>query len=270
MFPQLSGATRLYPIIGDPVKYAESPVRLTTTFRERGHNGLCLPMQVGQDDLDVVMSALTVLSNVDGILVTMPHKANAFAYCTTVSERAGKLQVVSVMRRNPDGTWHGDTLDGLAFVKAQTDHGAHVDGARGLLIGAGSAGGQIALALVEVGIRELVVSDASQSNVSALVELLAGLGESRVTAGPPDPGGCDLVFNATPLGMAEGDPLPLDTTRLTPSMFVGDVIAGHGVTPFIKAAREAGCPVATGVHMVEAGQALMADFMLGQEPSSGD
>ena len=42
-------------------------------------------------------------------------------------------------------------------------------------------------------------------------------------------------------------------------MFVGDVIAGHGLTPFLKAA---GCQTANGHHMVEAAQDVMADFML--------
>jgi shikimate dehydrogenase len=264
MFQQLSGASRLYPIIGDPVKYTESPARLTTAFGDRGHNGLCIPMQVSTEDLDAVMTGLTALSNVDGILVTMPHKSTAFAYCTTSSERSRMLGVVSVMRRNPDGSWHGDMLDGVAFVRAQTDHGAHIEGARALLIGAGSAGSEIALALVEAGARELVIHDADQARLRTLVKLLASLGDSRVIAGPPDPAGCELVCNATPMGMEDGDPLPIDTTLLNPSMFVGDVIAGHGVTPFIKAAQDVGCKVATGGHMVEAGQNLMVEFMLGE------
>jgi shikimate dehydrogenase len=116
MSNQLSGATRLFPIIGDPVKYAESPVRLTRTFGERSHNGVCIPMQVPAGGLDIVMAGLEATLNVDGILVTMPHKHAAFAHCTTSSERARILGVVSVIRRNPDGTWHGDMLDGLAFV----------------------------------------------------------------------------------------------------------------------------------------------------------
>jgi shikimate dehydrogenase len=73
MFNQLSGATRLFPIIGDPVKYAESPARLTRTFGVRRHNGMCIPMRVSAEDLDVVMAGLTATPNVDGILVTMPH-----------------------------------------------------------------------------------------------------------------------------------------------------------------------------------------------------
>jgi shikimate dehydrogenase len=198
---QLSGATRLFPIIGDPIKYVESPMRLTRTFHERGYNGICVPMQVPADDLDTVMAGLTASRNVDGILVTMPHKFTAFAHCTSSSERAKMLGVVSVIRRNPDGTtWHGDMLDGLAFVKAQKDHGAEPEGARVLLVGAGGAGSAIAIALLEAGVGELIIHDAAQSRVATLIDLLSGLGRGRVSAGPPDPTGCDLVCNATPHG----------------------------------------------------------------------
>ena len=268
MFNQLGGATRLYPIIGDPVKYAESPIRLTRTFADRGHNGVCIPMQVPAGDLAAVMAALTATVNVDGILVTMPHKFTAFSHCATSSERSRLLGAVSVIRRNPDGSWHGDMLDGLAFVKAQRDHGAHVAGARALLVGAGGAGSAIAIALLEAGVRELVVHDADDSRGTALVDLLAARGNGQVVAGAADPAGCDLVFNATPMGMEAGDPLPVDAAMLTPSMFVGDVIAGHDVTPFIRAAQATGCKTADGGHMVEAVQDLMADFMLGGWPTA--
>jgi shikimate dehydrogenase len=155
MFGHLSGATRLFPIIGDPIKYVESPMRLTATFEKRDYNGICVPMQVPADDLDAAMAGLKASRNVDGILVTMPHKFTAFAPCATSSERAKMLGVVSVIRRNPDGTWHGDMLDSLAFVKAQMDHGAEPEGARVLLVGAGGAGSAIAIALLEAGFASL-------------------------------------------------------------------------------------------------------------------
>lgn len=263
MINQLNGASRLFPIIGDPIRYVESPVWLTRTFGERGHNGICVPMQVPEGSLDVVMAGLTATPNVDGILVTMPHKFTAFGYCATSSDRAHLLGVVSVMRRNADDTWHGDMLDGLAFVKAQRDHGAYIDGARALLLGAGGAGSAIAIALLEAGVRELVIHDMDASRVDGLLQLLVDVGSGQAASGPPDPTGFDLVFNATPMGMAEGDPLPLDASRLTGAMFVGDVVAGHGDTPLIRAAKAAGCRTATGGHMVEAVQELMADFLLG-------
>jgi shikimate dehydrogenase len=72
-----------------------------------------------------------------------------------------------------------------------------------------------------------------------------------------------MVCNATPMGMAGGGRLPVATDLLTSSMFVGDVISGHGVTPFLEAARAAGCKTASGGQMVEAVQELMVDFLLG-------
>jgi shikimate 5-dehydrogenase len=174
-----SGATRLFPIIGDPIKYVESPMRLTRTFGERDYNGVCVPMQVLADDLDAVMAGLTAARNVDGILVTMPHKFTAFAHCATSSERAKMLGVVSVIRRSPDGTWHGDMLDGLAFVKAQKDHGAQPEGARALLVGAGGAGSAIAIELLQAGVGELIIHDPDDSRVCILLKLLKDLGQGR-------------------------------------------------------------------------------------------
>jgi shikimate dehydrogenase len=258
----LSGATRLFPIIGDPIKYVEVPRRLTRTFEERGYNGICVPMQVPELDLETVMAGLTASLNVDGILVTMPHKFTAFTQCATSSERSKMLHVVSLVRRNPDGTWHGDMLDGLAFVKAQKDHGAQPEDARGTSRRRRRRGQCNRHRAATGGVRELVIHDADESRVATLLDLLSDLGEGRVSAGPPDPTGCDLVCNASPMGMDDEDPLPVDAALLNSSMFVGDVIAGHGVTPFLEAAQAAGCKTANGDHMVEAALDLMAEFML--------
>ncbi len=263
MLESLSGETRLFPIIGDPIIYVQSPAHLTSGFAARGHNGSCVPMQVPDGDLESVMHGLTRIPNIDGVLVTMPHKFTAYTYCATSSERSRLLNVVSVIRRNADGSWHGDMLDGLAFVQAQKNQGAQPEGARVLLVGAGGAGSAIAITLLESGVRELIIHDTNEARRAELLALVADVGRGRVTAGPPDPTSCDMVCNATPLGMAEGDPLPVAAELLAPSMFVGDVIAGHGETPLVAAARAAGCKTANGDHMVEAVQEMMLDFLLG-------
>jgi shikimate dehydrogenase len=117
-------------------------------------------------------------------------------------------------------------------------------------------------------VQELVLHDVDETRAADLVKLLAGRGNTNVTVGPPDPTGCDMVCNATPLGMADGDPLPVDTDLLTSSMFVGDVIAGHGLTPFLAAAEAAGCRTANGGQMVAAVQELMVEFLIAEpEPT---
>src|SRR5258706_14068754 len=183
MSEQLNGATRLFPIIGDPIIYVEAPGRLTRGFAARGHNGICGPMQVPEGALESVMQGLTHIPNIDGLQVTMPHKFAAYRYCATSSERSRLLKVVSVMRRNADGSWHGDMLDGLAFVKAQHDHGAQPQGARVLLLGAGGAGSAIAITLLESGVRELIVHDTNAARVAELIALVGDVVRARTLAG---------------------------------------------------------------------------------------
>ncbi len=262
MSHSLDGTTRLFPIIGDPVKYVRAPQVLSAGLAARGYNGMCVPAEVPDGALAEVMRGLALTKNVDGLLVTMPHKFKAASFCGTTSDRSKLLGAVSVTRRNADGSWHGDILDGLAFVKAQIDAGATIKGARILLIGAGAAGSAIAVALLDSGARELIVHDVEGSRAQALLKVLESVGPGRIICGSADPTDCDMVCNASSSGMAAGDPIPVEATLLKSTMFVGDVIAGHGLTPFLQAAQAAGCKTANGDEMVEAQQEMMLDFLL--------
>jgi shikimate dehydrogenase len=191
----------------------------------------------------------------------MPHKTAGYKYCATVTEPSRLLGVVSAARRNKDGSWHGHTTDGDAFLKAQIDNGAKVEGARVLVLGCGGAGSAIAISMLDAGVKELVVHDVDAARSKMLVGIMKDKGGNRLRVGSNDPSGFDLVCNATPMGMAEGDPLPVDPKLLAPLTFVGDVIAGHGETPLIKAARKVGCPTADGDAMVVAVLDVMCDFL---------
>ena len=263
MLDMLSGESCLYPILGDPIRFVRSPQRLTARFAEIGHNGICVPMQVPEGALAEVVRGLGWVPNVRGLLITMPHKHAMFGYCATASETAKLLGVVSVVRRNEDGRWHGEMLDGVAFVAALRKQGARPEGARVLQVGAGGAGSAIAIALLDAGVGELVLHDANRSRGEELVRLLSGLDRGCVVVGAADPTGFDIVVNATPMGMSSDDPLPVGADLLRSSMFVGDVVAGHGVTPLLQAARAAGCQTADGFQMVEAGIEIMPEFLLG-------
>ena len=88
MLDRLSGETLLYPMIGDPIRFAKSPQRLTAEFEAREHNGICVPMQVPDGELESAIRGLRPIRNVRGLLLTMPHKNAMFAYCAaTATER---------------------------------------------------------------------------------------------------------------------------------------------------------------------------------------
>jgi shikimate dehydrogenase len=50
--------------------------------------------------------------------------------------------------------------------------------------------------------------------------------------------------------MKEGDPLPLDVERISPSAFVGEVVMKEETTPFLRAARARGCDIQPGIDML--------------------
>lgn len=262
MLEQLNGATRVHFIVGDPIAQVKSPAGVTQAFEARGHNALVVPAHVLPEDLLVWLAGTSRSKSTDGIIVTVPHKFAAFELCTSTSDRARFLSTVNVMRRNTDGTWHGDMFDGQGFVSAMHDCGGKPAGRRALLVGAGGAGSAIAHAMVMAGVSLLAIHDESTARRDTLVRRLDGLNGVRVEAGSANPEGFDVVLNATPIGMKEGDPYPLDVNRLTPAMHVGCVITAPAVTPLIAVARALGCSTQTGADMFARVRDLMVDFLL--------
>lgn len=256
------GRTRLVPIVGDPIAQVRSPGGVTEVFAQRGANILCVPAHVVPADFGVFMAAMRATRNVDGIIITIPHKFAAFEACDTVSECARFLRSVNTIRRNAAGTLHGDMFDGLACVTACKEQGCVFDGRRALLVGAGGAGTAIAHAAATAGLTALGIADLDSTRRDTLVARLAGAG-LPVHPATPDPAGYDIVLNATPLGMRASDPLPVREAALSPHMFVGDVVTEPELPPLILAARRAGCKTSTGTGMFLKVRDLMVDFLLG-------
>jgi shikimate dehydrogenase len=258
----LTGATRLYMIVGDPVVQVKAPGGVTQAFLSRGHDGIVVPVHVSPADLAAFLDVGRRMQNLDGIIVTVPHKFSCFSQCASATARANFLGAVNLMRRRADGGWHGEMVDGLGFVGAVRANGGDPTGRRALLVGAGGAGSAIALALIDAGVRELAIHDDDTGRRDSLITRLNGLGKGRALIGSPDPAGFDLVANATPAGMKAGDPYPIDVARLSPQTFVGCVITAPALSPIVEAARKIGCPTSTGTDMYKALQGPMVDFLL--------
>ncbi len=263
MLEHLSGATRVHFIVGDPIAQVKSPFGMTQSFEALWADALCVPAQVSPQHLPAWLAAMGHMRNVDGIIVTVPHKMAMASLCQTHSPRAQFLGAVNTLRRTPDGGWHGDMFDGLGYAQALESQGLRLQGLRALLVGTGGAGSAIAHALVEQGVAELALHDTDTLRRDSLIARLAALGPSRVLAGSRDPAGFDLVINATPLGMREGDPLPIEVERLAPSTFVGCVITAPALSPLVAAARARGCRTVTGADMFGCVRELMLEFLVG-------
>ena len=245
----LNGATRLIGILGDPIAQVKSPITVTQIMQDKGLNVVCVPLHVSVGRFDQCVRGIGAVQNLDGLIATVPHKFSMRRLCISVTERAAFLGVANVARRDPDGSWHGDMVDGLGFVAAVRAAGCEPQGKRALMAGAGGAGTAIAYALLDAGVTEIAIHDMDVARRDALIAQLASRFAGRVRVGSSDPQGFDMIVNATPMGMRPDDPLPFDVSRFAPSMFVGDVITVPEVPAMLAAARAVGCLTQTGSAM---------------------
>lgn len=201
------------------------------------------------------------MRNIDGVIVTVPHKLAYTALCDSVSSEAAFLGAVNTVRKTATG-WHGDMFDGQGFVAALLKQGGVLQGKKALLAGAGGAGSAIAYSLLQAGVAELAILERDALRRDDLIRRLQGLGLAVVGVGSDDPTGFDVVINATPTGMQASDGLPFQVGKLTAQMFAGDVITAPEITPFISAARAVGCNTLLGADMFAEVRDLMVAFLL--------
>jgi shikimate dehydrogenase len=265
MLENFSGRTRVYFEIGDPIEQVKAPNLMTRHFHEHGHDVIVVPIRVLSPNVGSFLKAAADCPNVDGIVVTVPHKMESSKHCGTLTPSAALLGSVCVMRKSKIGGWHGEMFDGVGHVDGMVRRGAKLPGARSLLVGAGGAGSAIALALLDAGVSELAIHDQDPQRVKTLIERLSGKYAGKTRVGSPDPTGFDTVTNATPAGMS-GDPvIPVDATKLKKNMFVSDVVSMPAQTPLLKAAAEIGCSFSPGIDMFNEELAMITKFFF-EEP----
>jgi shikimate dehydrogenase len=258
----ITGETRLFVIVGHPVAQVKAPMAFNPLFRAAGRDAVMVPIDVAPDALATAVAGLKAISNLDGIVVTVPHKVPMAGLVDAVLPTGRMVGAINAARRERDGRWTGDMFDGRGSVHGLRAAGIDVKGRNVLLVGAGGAGSAVAFAYADAGVARLTICDVDAGKAARVV---AGVRQSfpavRAETGPPVPQvGHDTVVNATPLGMSAADPFPVDPAAIDPSLLVVDVIMKPDVTPLLQAARAKGCRIVPGRHMLDGQVAAVAAF----------
>jgi shikimate dehydrogenase len=263
----VDGNTKLFPVIGDPIAQVKSPAGITGEFHAKGQNALCVPWHVKPADFDVVMHGLKATQNCDGYIVTVPYKLRALPYVDNPSPRAQRVGAVNIIRRDGADSWTGDMLDGFALVTAVRNTGFDFKGKRALVMGSGGAGSAIIDAIAEAGAVSITIADLDQKKAN---DVAARLGSAHAgctfTVGAAVAEGHDLIVNATPYGMGEGDGMPAPFGKLDPAIVVADVITKPEITPLLTHAKGCGCRISTGIQMYQAQAAMIAGYLIPEKP----
>lgn len=246
-----TGYTHLAAIIGDPVRHSLSPVMHNAAFAAVDLDWLFVALPVERGAGAHAMDAIRVLG-IEGLSVTMPHKADAAAACDELRGDAARLRSVNCVSRGPGRTLVGESTDGEGFIRSLREEGHDPSGRRALVLGAGGAARAVVLALAQAGASVAVSARRAEAAADAAA-LTDGIEAVEWPAVADAARARDLVVNATPIGMSGGDEtgtLPFLPGHFGPGQVVADLVYQPRRTALLELAAAGGAATVEGVGML--------------------
>ena len=249
-YDEIGADTEVYGVIADPVGHSLSPAVHNAAFRELGMDRVYLPFRVPREHLEQFLSDCRQLG-VAGLSVTIPHKEAVVPFLTNnqaAVESTGAAN--TVVFDGFDNIGHNtDFLASLESLDGTLTRGKHFDTdtrRTALILGAGGAANAVALALTHRNIG-IYVTSRTRERADVVAARFRGKAvdwddRHRVRS--------DILVNCTPVGMHPNvNESPFERDELSRAMIVFDTIYNPEQTLLLKAARDKGATVVTGVDM---------------------
>jgi shikimate dehydrogenase len=245
-------------VIGQPISHSASPRMHQAALDAEGIAVRYVRIEVPPGGVGETLARMRELDFI-GCNVTVPHKLEVMAACDEVDPRAAALGAVNTVRFDADAT-RGFNTDGPGFAAAVAETlGLELRGLRVAILGAGGGAGRALAAHCALeGAAGLVLVNRTVAKITELTDHIGRLGlpcEIRALSfDHPDLQAmcqrCDLIVNASSVGLKAGDPAVVPAACLRPDHAVFDCIYQPPVTPLLALAAARSCAVANGRLML--------------------
>lgn len=236
-----NGRVRVFALLGDPVLHSLSPTMHNAAFRALGLRAEYVPIRCSARDLPGLLGGLARSGG--GGNVTVPHKELAARLVQDASETAREVGACNTFWRHAERV-RGDNTDVAGVVDAMRE--LDVAGGRWLLAGTGGAARAAVVAARRVG-ASVAIRSRDIARAEQFGEWVLGRGVALV-----DAESCDVMINATPLGLRHGDPPPIPDGAAPHARAALDMVYAKGLTPWVVACRARGLRAADGRCMLVA------------------
>jgi shikimate dehydrogenase len=255
---EISAKTRLLTVIGDPVVHSLSPAMHNAACRALGLDAVYVAQRVTAQSLPAFLALQAATGGAGN--VTVPHKEaveGSVTQKTDVCVRVGACNTYWT----EDGALVGDNTDVFGVASALERIGAGKKGERWLVVGTGGSARATAVTAADRG-ATLFVRSRDGARAKAFATWASGIGVATTVAiGPVE---VDVAINATPLGLAGHDPLPVDVNHIPGVQRALDLVYAPGETRWVHALRERGIEAMDGREMlVRQGAAAFERFFPG-------
>lgn len=259
----VNGHTRLYGILGHPIEQVRTPETVTYELRRRGINAIVLPIHVRPEEFDSCIPGLMKIANLDGLVVTVPHKKTIINHLDRIGPLAEISGSASILARSADDKWVGEMFDGNGCVEAMLRRGVKLAGKHVFLLGAGGAGVAIASSLARLGVAQISIQDPDISRSADLVERISKwFPQVALSTNAPALDEIDIIVNASAVGMLDATKIPVDFKQIPSHVVVMDVIMDPDRTRLIALAEDCGCTTVYGREMLDSQIDAACDFLL--------
>lgn len=240
-----TGETRLAGVIGWPVRHSRSPDIHNAAYRATGLDWVYVALPVPPGGVPDALAGVRALG-IEGLSVTMPHKAAVAAAVDACTADAVALGAVNSVRREGDRLV-GDNTDGGGFVDSLLEADVDPSGRRCVVLGAGGAARAVVRALAVAGAEAVVVVNRDEGRARTAAALAGDAG----SVGDHDAlAGADLLVQATPVGMGDDPTLAVDPAPLPDHAVVADLVYHPRRTPLLVAAEGRGLRTVGGIGML--------------------
>jgi 3-dehydroquinate dehydratase/shikimate dehydrogenase len=242
-FRRVVKSTKLLGVLGMPVGHSKSPVLHNRAF-EKSNLDFAY-MKFPSNDLDDFFENASYCG-VEGFSVTIPHKVAIIPFLNRVGQEALKVGAVNTVSRAQDG-WVGDNTDVYGAGVALRSAGFKPAGMKVIILGNGG-GARAAEAAVEgaAEVLRLSRSDDLKSNIFD----------------------CDLLINATPVGMYPNVEESLAESTIAANM-VFDMVYNPPITQLLRNAQRQGKTIIQGGVMLAAQAARQFEIWTGKPAPAG-
>ena len=259
-FRDISRSTRVYGVVGFPLKYSASPGFFNTVFKYEEYNAVYAPFPA--DSIESFMMLADEL-DIAGLSVTVPYKEKVIRFLAKQSPSVQKIGACNTMSRPYREAlrtgWSGTNTDIQGFSDSLLIFAGRTNLKRQkvTLIGAGGVAKAAASELYRLGAKVLILN--------RTVHKARDLASSYKFAwGGLDSRGIemmnryrDIIIQATPAGMIgtseNHSEYPLEALEMY--QFGGwekvmDFVYEPEMTPFLQRAARAGCMILNGYDML--------------------
>ena len=232
-----------YLVIGNPIEHSLSPQLHNFWIKKNNINAVYEKKKLELNEIKNII--LNVKENkINGINVTVPFKKDVIPYLDKLSLEAQNTQSVNtIYLENGETVGHNTDISGFEIGVKNTEFDFFNKDV--LILGAGGVVSSLIFALNKMKVSNIFLSNRTKSKAENIKNLFKNIKILEWGEVPE----CDIVINATTIGLNENDDFHIDFSKLKKNKLFYDVIYNPKETKFLKIGKKLGNKTENGKMM---------------------